>query len=456
MRPLLALTALFASFASPLAARQGGESRAQRSFIRLIGTLGDAGYNRVEGLPLHLGLEGRSPGRDPFRGRGLLIGRTNPATGLDQVGYVFRAEKLFLGPRRLAIGAQFHSQVSPVESRGIAIADNTMSGALFKRDYRDYFNRQGFVAFATYSPQRSKWSAMVQFRAEDHDIVPRSNASSLFDTRRSWRFQTLVAVGRLYSVTAAVRFDDRARRRFNRGTGWEIEAGINQGFEGDLSLPPVGFVQADLSVGPQITNLPTVDKTFTTGRLDVRRYNRIGNARLNLRFVTEGTLADDMLPPQLQYALGGRGTLPGYSTLQQTPDIPQPAVDCRARALTVAQTAGAAFTPSFYPLYGCDRYALLQVQVEGYLGFRIGRESDDIREEHIGLNLELVPRWILFFDAAQAWAQGDLGPFPRSDEDRKYDAGGGIALGDLGFYLAVPLKGDDDDVKFVVRLGARF
>ena len=99
---------------------------------------------------------------------------------------------------------------------------------------------------------------------------------------------------------------------------------------------------------------------------------------------------------------------------------------------------------------------LFQAQLEGYFGFQIADADLDFRDEGLALNLELIPRWVLFFDAAKAWVQGNIGPFSRSDEDLRYDAGGGIAFGDLGFYVAVPLEGDDKSAQFVVRLGSRF
>ena len=167
-------------------------------------------------------------------------------------------------------------------------------------------------------------------------------------------------------------------------------------------------------------------------------------------------LNNEILPPQFQHALGGVGSLPGLHNFAEDPATLTPAMDCGARSFFVAAADANLFQASFFPFYGCDRYVLFQAQLEGYFGFEIGDADLDFRDEGVAVNLELVPRWILFFDAAQAWAQGNIGPFQRNDESRRYDAGGGIAFGDLGFYLGVPLNGDDKDVQFVVRLGGRF
>jgi hypothetical protein len=205
-----------------------------------------------------------------------------------------------------------------------------------------------------------------------------------------------------------------------------------------------------------LAGLPTIEATFTQGSLDVRRYTALGNTLFNLRLAAEGVLTNEVLPPQFQHALGGAGTLPGLAGLPKSPPSTVPAMDCGARDFLVSTSPTGFFATRFSPFYGCDRYVLFQAQLEGYFGFQFSDIDIDLRDSGLDLKLELIPRWVVFFDAAQAWVQGDIGPFPRFDEERKYDAGGGIAFGDLGFYLAVPLQGDDRDPLFVVRLGSRF
>ncbi len=458
MRLILALFMTPALFNQPLAARQGEGnqgSRAQRSSVGIAAGLGDNGYNRLEGLPFQLGVAARSEGPEPFLGRAVAIIRTNPGGGLDDVGYSFRGEKLLLGSRRIAVGVEFYSEVRAIESRGISNIENSLSAGIFHSDYRDYHNRQGFVAFSSYAPRNSPFSAGIEVRTERHDLVPSGNPGSIFENNTPWRLQPLVAEGKVHSASAAVRYDNRPRRPAGLARGWKIDAEIMQTFGGDLNIREVGLVLPDETRGPPLAGLPTMEATFTRGLLDVRRYNAVGDASLNLRFVAEGILNNEVLPPQFQHALGGAGSLPG---LPGFPDDPadMPAMDCGARDFQVSTSPMNFLATRFFPFYGCYRYVLFQAQLEGYFGFQIGDADLDFRDEGLALNLELIPRWVLFFDAAQAWAQGNIGSFLRSDEDLKYDAGGGIAFGDLGFYLAVPLEGDDKSVQFVVRLGSRF
>ena len=461
MRLILALFMTPALFNQPLAAQQGEGnqgSRAQRSSVGIAAGLGDNGYNRVEGFPFHIGIAARSEGPAPFLGHAVTIIRMAAAGGLDDVGYSFRGEKLFPGPRRIAIGVEFYSKVRAIESRDISNIENTLSAGIFHSDYRDYHNRQGAVAFASYAPRNSHLSAGIEVRTERHDLVASGDPSSIFENNTPWRLQPLIAEGKVHSASAAIRYDNRARRPAGLARGWKIDAEIMQAFGGDLRIAEVGFVLPNGTRGPPLAGLPTLEATFTKGFLDVRRYNAVGDASLNFRFVAEGILNNEALPPQYQHALGGAGSLPGLPGFPDDPAAMMPTMDCGARDLQVSTspTNSLAFLATrFFPFYGCDRYVLFQAQLEGYFGFQIGDADLDFRDEGLALNLELIPRWVLFFDAAQAWVQGDIG-FPRSDENLKYDAGGGIAFGDLGFYLAVPLKGDDKNVQFVVRLGSRF
>ncbi len=460
MRLIFILLLALVSFGEHLAAGQDEEetqgSRAQRSFVRLAFALGETGYNRVEGLPFEFGVAARSEGPEPFQVRAVTIVRTDAAAGLDAVGYSIRAEKLFFGSRRLIVGAEGYSELHAIETRGVSNIENSFSTAIFHVDYRDYYNRQGFVGYATYAPRNSPIAAGVEIRTERHDVIPNSFPQSVFLNRQNWRVQSLVADGRVQSATAAIRYDNRVRRRLDRGSGWLIEAEIMRAFGGDLNFTEVNVALPDGTSGPVITGLPALEATFTKGFLDARRYTEIGDARFNVRLAAGGVLNNEILPPQFQHALGGVGSLPGLPNFAENPPALTPAMDCGARSFLIATTGLSPLPARFSPFYGCDRYLLFQAQLEGYFGFEIGDTDLDFRDEGLALNLELVPRWILFFDAAQAWEHGDIGPFRRNDESRRYDAGGGIAFGDLGFYLGVPLEGDNTDVQFVVRLGGRF
>lgn len=433
--------------------------RADRGFVTITFDLAGSGYNRVEGLPFLVGLRGRSEGPTPFRGEAALIIRSDPSRRLDQVGFSARAERVLPGGH-FVVGAEGHSEVRAIEDRGLSNIDNSLTAIGFHRDHRDYHDAIGLSAYALYAPRGGDLVAGFEFRAEQHETVEAGFVGTLFNNNQPWRPQPLVAQGWLRTVSAGVRFDNRNRRRFLAG-GWFAEADLTARVGGTLELP----LTLDRRTRADV-RLPDFGDAFAFGSLDARRYTNVGNLRLLLRGVAAGALSDDPLPPQFQHAPGGRGTLPGLDGLPNRPEafrdpaaspVNERALDCGARADRVVATAAAFGAIEFYPYYGCDRYVLLQAQLEGYLGFRIGDQTLDMVDPRINMNFELVPRWVVFVDAARAWSNGDFGPLARSDEDWVYDAGAGIAFGDLGFFAAVPLQDEGNrDVRFLVRVGARF
>jgi outer membrane protein assembly factor BamA len=241
----------------------------------------------------------------------------------------------------------------------------------------------------------------------------------------------MVAEGDLQTVRAALRWDTR-NDPVEPASGWLVSLDIEQGLEGDL----VQF----RNVGDPAVPVPIpVEAEFTALALDIRRYLRLGpRTRAAFRVHAAGSPDDGALPPQRQHALGGEGSLPGFSRFQ---------FDCGAR--------GPERVDGYFPYYGCDRVVLLQGELRfsilGDAGFSLGRR--------LGLDFDLVtsPELVLFADAGRGWIEEEslagreeLGP-----RDLSYDAGVGLRVGRFGFYIAAPISEGGDGVNFMVRLGPR-
>ncbi|HZD05495.1 MAG TPA: hypothetical protein VE173_11265, partial [Longimicrobiales bacterium] len=191
---------------------------------------------------------------------------------------------------------------------------------------------------------------------------------------------------------------------------------------------------------------------FTAGSVDLRRYNRVSpDAELNLRVLWGGSLDGDPLPSQFQHALGGEGTLPGYSLFS---------LNCGSRAdlLLINRVAfddDQDTTRPVFPSYGCDRALLFQLEYRGHLSLNLDLGSDD-DEWNPGWDwypvVDLEPTWVAFFDLGRGWSESD----PSLDTRTLSDLGLGFYLGDLGFYWAWPLEGENRNVNFFVRLQRRF
>jgi hypothetical protein len=390
-------------------------------------------YNRVEGLPIQFGPLIETGGRNPTRLEALGIWRTEVSGpfNTEKWGYSVRAEQFLGGERAFRVGAAVRSVIDPIESWQMTDNEASLATAVMHYDYRDYYKREGWSAYARVAPRRTGVSATLEYNDETHAAQPARDPWTLFSNGDDWRLQPLVAEGRFRSLTGVVDIDRRNSDDFPTD-GFLVRGSITHGLEGSLTLPlmmPVEF-----------------DADFTRGVVDARVYRRVGRkATLSLRGVAGGALTDRALPPQFQHALGGAGSLPGYSLFS---------ADCGARRVTVTTSNN----DNFFPSYGCDRVAMVSAEYRGGFDFRIGGfdrwDDDGGHESH--WDIDASPNWAVFFDAGRGWAMNESKARGATNTGSLYDAGLGIILGDVGIYGAVPLSGSDRAMKFFIRLGPRF
>lgn len=381
------------------------------------------GYNRVEGLPINIGPRltlGRS---NPTIFEGLFTFRTAAGFNFDSNdwGYSLRADQYFGGLKAARIGIRAYSEIVPIENAGVSDAENSLAAFLFRHDFRDHYEREGWNAYLTIEPPGRPTGFSVGYAEEWHRPAGPRDPFSLFDNSAGWRTEPLAATGRLRFVTAAFRYDTR-NVPDDPSNGWWLRLEAERGVGGTLRYG-----------SPVDLDAPS---TFAAGALDLRRYARLGpGSRLALRLFTAGSLDGDALPVQRQRALGGEGSLPAFVRNQ---------FDCGAE--NNRQDA------PFKPFYGCDRVALVQIEHQGEFGFL--RRADIPWLRDLGL-FESV-RWVAFFDAGRAWTDADArGIRTTGQDDFAADAGFGVRLGRLGLYWAVPLSGSGSDLNFFLRLGSR-
>jgi hypothetical protein len=408
-------------------------------------------YNRVEGLPIAFGPRLETESSNPLRVEALGVYRTESGLSLDpdEMGYFVRADQYLGGRREYRVGAQLYSVVDPIEEWQLTDLETGLSTFLFHQDRRDHFERSGWALTAGWQPRALPVTLGLEGRWEKHHSRAAGAPWSLFRNSDPWRAQPLVAEGDIGSVIGQMTFDTRSDD-WNPASGWLISARLENAFRVDLARPDV--VHYEPGSPRPIPEAPGYGG-FTTGFVDVRSYNRIdADARLNLRFVAGGSLTRDPLPPQRQHALGGEGSLPGYSIFSR---------DCGARSVAVvlpddADTPGA--TP-YYPNYGCDAFGLVQMEFRGKLDFRVrwdgGPWNDDGDRgslvDRTTSGWDMAPDWAIFVDAGRGWSYHD----DRPDEATHVDVGAGILLDRLGIYLAVPVT-SGSGVNLFVRLGPRF
>lgn len=395
-------------------------------------------YNRVEGLPIAVGPRFRTGSTNPTELQALLIYRTAPGLhlDLDEVGWHVIAEQAIGGLRRAGFGVTYFSEIVPIETGGLSDREASLATFIFHRDYRDHYERKGWSVFGRVGHRYRPGQLVVEFRDERHSRVAAAAPWSLFRNDEPWRPQPVIAEGRLRSAALEVRHDSR-NDIVAPSSGWHAQWRLERGLGGSLRYPvePSG---EPIIVFPAAT---PADQRFTYMLLDLRRYARIGpEARLAIRVFGGGALHSGTLPPQRQLALGGEGSLPGYRLFRY---------DCDARA-GGAQEVG---DEVFYPAYGCDRAAL--VQLEYHAAFPFARRLLAPISAHYYIGDAFG--WVLFFDAGRAWTDADerFGR-TRGQNDFSADAGLGIRLGDIGLYAVLPLSGSARGTSVFIRLGPRF
>ena len=398
-------------------------------------------YNRVEGLPLQFGPSIRTGGSSPTRLEAYAVWRSVAGSlrETDRMGYLARAEQ-FIGPH-FRLGVSARSIIQPLDPWSVTDLEASLAAVLFHEDQRDYFDREGWSAYARLAPRRSPLDLTVEYRDERHGTAAVRDPWTLFDGDDLWRLQPVAAEGRLRSLGATIELDMRSGRRFV-ADGWWVRLEAIRGLEGDLTTPELAI--DGLPVAPA----SAYAHDFTAATLDVRRYEPVGySGSLGLRFVGGGTFEDAGLAPQFQHALGGAGTLPGYDLLS---------VDCGARATVgTVQTGVGGGGRSYYGGYGCDRFGLIQAEYRGGFDVHFGGSGDDEREggrwtRHVHTNVD----WTVFADAAKGWRFDGAGNATHTGI--LYDVGVGVILGDFGVYGAVPLTGDERGLRMFIRLGPRF
>jgi hypothetical protein len=412
-------------------------------------------YNRVEGLPVLFGPVLDTSGRNPLRLDILALWRSYSGLTLDpdRMGYRIRGEQMLGGTREWSVGGTLHSEFDPIEAWGITGLEASLATFLLHTDYRDYYERTGWSVFARYDPMSSPLALTLDYRDEKHLSGLVESPWSLTRNNEPWRPQPMVAEGKSRSIGLAVRFDTRNNRR-EPSAGFLIEARTRFGVGGAWDFPSYvdPFLDPDVDP-PTITDPEPVDTDFALGFLDMRSYNRIGQATtLNFRGLLGGSLKNSALPSQLQFVVGGEGSVPGFPLFHG---------DCGARDLEVQRPVGP--EPEYVPAYlgyGCDRIALAQVELRSgfFVSFDVGGEEDGDRWRWMPV-IDLSPGWAVFMNAGRGWANSTRlpgGVQPRANTDALVDAGLGVYLGNFGVYWAAPITGGGGGSNFFVRLTHRF
>lgn len=419
-------------------------------YTRLTLRAGES-YNRVEGLPVMAGPIFRTSGSNPLALDAFAIWRSvNGLTlGDGDLGYSFTLRQGIGGRGALSLGASAYNEVASIESQGFSNVETSLSTFLLHKDLRDFYEREGWSAFLEAHPSRIPIRASLTLREEEHGTPPIRSPWSLRGGERPWRPLPLSAEGRVRTVELGLTLNT-TDDEYRPSDGWWGEVKILRQTNGELRIPPSLPDDPDF-VGLGAPEDPDPMGTFMKGTIDLRRYARVGpTSRLLLRAFAGNSLNGDPLPPQMQMAIGGEGSLPAYRRFSG---------DCGARSSARIAPVGEGEDPRqrVYPSYGCDGVLLFQAELQNSFPFSWNPLPESWENSEASSFFEVQPIWALTFNAGRGWAHGEVGNgHLRTDAPTRADVGVGLFLGGLGLYWSYPLSDREEGVNFFVRLQRRF
>ncbi len=405
-------------------------------------------YNRVEGLPVNLGpqVQRITPwGRLRLDAYAVLRTGSSFSSHENDVGHSIRSE-VQLGKRNgLAVGGRLYNVSEGVESWQLSDLEVGLASFLFRRDYRDYYDRHGANGYVTGFLRRGL-SVTGTYGMERWGSRTTHNPFTLFNDNDRWRANPLVDEGVMHLGNLTLAYDSR-NDQDSPSSGWYM---VSDWERGTGTLTPA---VAPNPAGPQTPPQPA-HSDYARAFFDVRRYNRISpDAELNFRLVLGGWLGGSALPLERRLSIDGPGAMPGFGFREGVPGVDA------GTCATVPGLGGVAVEAA-----NCERIALAQAEYRGDLHFGIG---DDDSDGHFnrsgGMTFRSDGMWVVFMDAGRGWLVNAPSGQMTYASDRlpplstfRTDLGAGLDFGLFGVYAAKAVSTAGEPVHFFVRLHHRF
>ncbi len=382
--------------------------------------IGIGQYNRVEALPVQLGVNvDRMLGpSDKLRGEFFGIGRTgsDPNESRPALGWHAAITYSHAGSLPVTVAVEGGSTIDGTADRPYTPIESGLDAFLFRSDYEDWFLRRGGSVTASIRPAH-ELTLTGAFDVSHQTTVLATDAFSVFSSTDAWRPNPLIDDGTYRTVTGRIEWD--ARNPLEHPVlSWFVRAELRHVSSNDLTPVSLPTTIRDA--------LPSSGYGETEGDIDVRASLRLDpEQRINFRLVGGGYMSGDPLTIQRRRAMGGADPLIGYDfrgincDRRRRPDLATPAL--------------------------CDRSAAMQAEYHRTLPIDL---STRINGYHFGIR---KPDLVLLADAGSAWLAGDsAGRVPANSvqtlREWKSDVGVGITSGPFGLYLskaltdAVPLQ----------------
>ena len=399
-------------------------------------------YNRVEGLPILFGPVFHDSIKSAVLNAsvmGIIRSANSFHWDSQNLGHRVSAEMRVGRGRGYALGLSSYDVMTAVEPWQLPDPDAGLAALFGHRDFRDYFNRHGAKATATFN-MSARSSFAFDWSDERWGSPDERHVFSVFGNGKPWRANPLTDAGRFHLAVLRANIDTR-NDEVNPSTGWLILAEYERG---------TGTITDFGLTSPLTRPFPSPNVTYGRGLFDIRRYNRLSpTTTFNARLVLGGWLHGDELPLERRFSVGGIGTVPGFDFRRYD-----------AGTVDVSQCSNGGTPPPGNPAQ-CERVAVGQLEYRQEMPFFNFLNARPIRLRGIGFTVE--PTAVAFVDAGRGWLVGpafaDLQysshSFPRFGTFRT-DVGLGLDLGLIGVYVAKAVSSSKEPANVFLRVHRRF
>jgi hypothetical protein len=314
----------------------------------------------------------------------------------ESAGYSVGFERPVLGAwdgPRLDLGAEAHEITATDDAWRLSTLEQSLVALTFANTFRDYHNSKGYQVHAAYRVNPAH-ELLAAWRAAEHEPLANTADYAMFrDGGDVFRRNQQATAGDLRAVVLGYTFDTRGleeeslERTYERhlftslfGTTGRRTPGVRLEWTSELATEGLGG-----------------DFDFTRHIVNARGYGQFGSHGFRVRTLAGGSAG--VLPPQREFALGGIGSVHGYS---------------------FKEAAG-----------------------EGMFLFNV--------EYRLGSRSPNGARLLAFFDAGRVWQ-----PIAGSRDDWLKGIGGGFEIGEFRVEVGWRLDDIPKSLQVLVRFGPTF
>lgn len=226
--------------------------------------------------------------------------------GPDEAGYSFGFERpIFSGPR-LFFGGELHDISASDDTWRLSTVEQTVAALGFKNTFRDYYRRRGAQLFGVFRPgDNNEFSAMARW--DRHEPLPNTTNYSFFRDDAVFRPNPLVRDRHVNAFVFGYTFDTRPMSRAGSAATYSRHLKDSLFGTGVRQEPGLRLEWTSEVAGRALEG----DAKFDRHILNARGYLQLGSRSL---FAARGLFGWSNDPPlERQFAIGGIGTVHGYS-----------------------------------------------------------------------------------------------------------------------------------------------